>query len=58
MRVLYNLNESFRRRLPDFLILSGIIAYAWYALFPLLQTGYFADDALNVTAQADAELKE
>ncbi|MFZ2385727.1 MAG: hypothetical protein WBE75_05945 [Candidatus Omnitrophota bacterium] len=43
--------------MPDFLILSGIIVYVWYALFPLLQTGYFADDALNVTAQADAELK-
>jgi len=57
MRILPKLNESFRRRLPDFLILSGIIVYVWYALFPLLQTGYFADDALNVTAPAEAELK-
>ncbi len=40
----------------DLLLLFFILIYTLYALFPLLNTGYFADDVLNVTANADAEL--
>lgn len=57
MKISFDLKNLLKHRMVDFLILSGIIVYVWYALFPLLQTGYFADDALNVTAPADAELK-
>lgn len=57
MKITFDFRDLLKHRLTDFLILCGIIVYVWYALFPLLQTGYFADDALNVTAQADAELK-